>query len=177
MSTMPLYDMLAGTLEAVGFTGTSGIMTGIQETILRDILESAIVGKGIVVFHGGCIGVDRFVHNLCLRHGVLVEVFPSSKHDHWVTPPATYAWGRVHEPAPPLKRNRIIAERTVGLVAVPATETEVLRSGTWSTVRYARKVNKPVVLLLPSGAVKLERIYDDEVVTHPADGIVPPDGV
>lgn len=36
-----------------------------------------------------------------------------------------------------------------GMLAAPATDQEILRSGTWAAVRYARKVGVPVHLALP----------------------------
>jgi bifunctional non-homologous end joining protein LigD len=37
---------------------------------------------------------------------------------------------------------------------LPAEPEEQLRSGTWSTVRFAKKQGKPVFLILPDGTVK-----------------------
>ncbi len=46
-----------------------------------------------------------------------------------------------------LDRNlRLVAECDV-LVAAPLTDAEVRRSGTWATVRYARRRGVPVVML------------------------------
>jgi hypothetical protein len=33
---------------------------------------------------------------------------------------------------------------------------EVVRSGTWATVRYARNWEKPITLLMPDGTIKQE---------------------
>ena len=46
-----------------------------------------------------------------------------------------------------LARNRRIVAQCTVLVAAPLTDKEELRSGTWATVRYARKAGKPVVML------------------------------
>lgn len=51
----------------------------------------------------------------------------------------------------PLDRNKYIVSHSHGLIAFPSTDTEVLRSGTWATIRYARKTKKPVLYVLPSG--------------------------
>jgi len=39
------------------------------------------------------------------------------------------------------------------MIATPGEVDEQLRSGTWSTVRFARKQGKPVHVILPDGRV------------------------
>jgi predicted Rossmann fold nucleotide-binding protein DprA/Smf involved in DNA uptake len=150
----------------VGFSGTAGEMTRPQRAALTAFFINRVVEKDSIVFHGGCVGVDQYVHSLCLKHGVLVEVFPSVKHDHWFVPAGSYSWGRVHEAMLPLERNHVIAEVPARLVAVPETETMVLRSGTWATVRYALKANRPVILILPNGSIRMENEDARGVLTH-----------
>jgi hypothetical protein len=48
-----------------------------------------------------------------------------------------------------LDRNRDIVDNCDLLIATPKETTEVLRSGTWSTVRYAKKIGKPIVIIEP----------------------------
>ena len=47
------------------------------------------------------------------------------------------------QPLPPLVRNHEIVDVLTGkedrFIATPAEEAEILRSGTWSTIRYARR--------------------------------------
>ncbi len=43
------------------------------------------------------------------------------------------------------------------LGACPRSAEEETRSGTWPTVRYARKQGKPVYLVLPDGEVRVEK--------------------
>jgi len=50
-------------------------------------------------------------------------------------------------------RNRDIVDETDQLVAAPKG-LEYLRSGSWSTVRYARKQGKPVTLVRPDGLIE-----------------------
>jgi predicted Rossmann fold nucleotide-binding protein DprA/Smf involved in DNA uptake len=60
-----------------------------------------------------------------------------------------------HPPKPPgtakelLARNRDIVAAVDVLLATPRTAKEVLRSGTWATIRYARKAHVRVLLLEP----------------------------
>ena len=53
----------------------------------------------------------------------------------------------VKEPQPYLQRNHNIVNECDMLVAFPSTSNEVLRSGTWSTIRYAKKAKKPVEII------------------------------
>lgn len=54
---------------------------------------------------------------------------------------------------PYLQRNKVIVDRCGVLVAAPGEAQEQLRSGTWSTIRYARRVGRPVIMVLPDGTV------------------------
>jgi hypothetical protein len=52
--------------------------------------------------------------------------------------------------------DNIVAETDV-LVATPAQTTEVMRgSGTWATIRYARRREKPRILIWPNGSATKE---------------------
>ena len=50
-------------------------------------------------------------------------------------------------PAAMLARDRDIANICDVLIAAPRTDKEVLRSGTWATIRYAKQCHKPVIML------------------------------
>lgn len=52
---------------------------------------------------------------------------------------------------PPLDRNRDIVDGCFMLVAFPAGTAEEQRSGTWATVRYARKVKRNITICWPDG--------------------------
>lgn len=55
----------------------------------------------------------------------------------------------LREPAEYLDRNHAIVDECSVLIAAPRSLTEEQRSGTWATVRYARKMGRPVVILDP----------------------------
>ena len=55
-----------------------------------------------------------------------------------------------------LKRNRAIVKRSDILIATPGQREEILHSGTWSTVRYARKKGIPIWKIYPNGIVETE---------------------
>jgi predicted Rossmann fold nucleotide-binding protein DprA/Smf involved in DNA uptake len=54
-------------------------------------------------------------------------------------------------------RNKVIVRETEILIAVPAETMEQHRSGTWSTVRYARKLERAVCIIRPDGTLIHER--------------------
>ena len=54
-----------------------------------------------------------------------------------------------------LQRNKDVVDSSDTLVAFPRTYEEQLRSGTWSTIRYARKKNKTIVIIYPNGTKKV----------------------
>lgn len=50
-----------------------------------------------------------------------------------------------------LARNRDIVDETEILIACPGHMHEELRSGTWSTIRYAVKIQRPHIIIWPDG--------------------------
>jgi hypothetical protein len=62
----------------------------------------------------------------------------------------------IRAPKAYLTRNKDIVRETDILIAAPAETEEQIRFGTWSTVQYARKLGKPVFVILPDGTVQLD---------------------
>lgn len=107
--------------------------------------------------HGGCVGADHEAHNLLLTRqmGFRVEIYPASDVD-WKY--VSRDKGAIkYPPAPALERNREIVNRSQILLAAPKTNSQVLRSGTWSTVRYAIGRGVPVLLLKREGGYEVFR--------------------
>jgi predicted Rossmann fold nucleotide-binding protein DprA/Smf involved in DNA uptake len=52
------------------------------------------------------------------------------------------------QPKSYLERNKDIVNSCEQLIACPLTQEEELRSGTWATIRYARKTNKHILLFI-----------------------------
>lgn len=106
--------------------------------------------------HGCCVGADEAFDQAvrAIRGAHRVTHLPSI-HYH---PPYTkrfvfkfeaLAIDRVHDERDYLDRNREMVDACDTLVACP-DGPEQLRSGTWSTVRYARKRGLQVVIIYPS---------------------------
>lgn len=132
----------------VGFTGTQTGCTDAQREALRRVLSIYRVEE---MHHGDCIGADADAHALAREAGVCVVLHPPTI-DAKRAFCAMLAGETVHDARPYLDRNHRIVDATEWLVACPKEETGwALRSGTWATVRYARKRGRVVVIVRPSG--------------------------
>jgi hypothetical protein len=144
----------------IGFTGTQKGMTRLQKEALVVVLveeeEKEFIGE---FHHGDCIGADEEAHKIVGGKGgdqlvgqflVKIVVHPPSN----PTKRAYCVGTEMKDHRPYLVRNRDIVDQTDMLIAAPQSEKEEVRSGTWYTVRYARKKKKRVVLILPNGEIK-----------------------
>lgn len=139
----------------IGFTGTREGMSRAQEEQLRYVIAvvrtaDKLMDMATTEFHqGGAPGADRAAAIVARDYGCEVHWHPSPGvllTEVMKTDPAavTDEW---HEVFPPLTRNRNIVANAHWLVAAPRSDVEELRSGTWATIRYARKAVKPVLQL------------------------------
>jgi predicted Rossmann fold nucleotide-binding protein DprA/Smf involved in DNA uptake len=62
----------------------------------------------------------------------------------------------MHPPRSFLERNHDIVDASEVLVAIPKETEEVLRSGTWATIRYAHKLRRRVMIIYPNGFTRSE---------------------
>jgi len=127
-----------------GFTGTRAGMTKRQ----KQALELILCDYSMAAFHhGGCHGADFEAHKIAALH-VARNVHPGDDTSHqWWEQRKEYA--KLHPWKPYLERNHDIVDVCEVLIAAPKSLAEELRSGTWATIRYARKVGKPVIILDP----------------------------
>ncbi len=126
----------------IGFTGTQVGMSGDQ----AHEFISKLTSLGVHEFHhGDCIGADAEAHDLVRTFFPAVRI---------VIHPPIYNTKRafklgdvILDPHDYLTRNKHIVRETECMVATPSSDVEEIRSGTWSTVRYARKTQKVVFVL------------------------------
>ena len=133
----------------IGFTGTQDGMTSEQHIAVIDIVRQ-VSPNG--VHHGDCVGADEEFHRIAQSLRVPIVIHPPDN-------PVKRAWcegGLVKDRKPYLERNHDIVDSVDLLIAAPRTSEEQLRSGTWSTVRYARKIGKSIVIITPNGTVTRE---------------------
>jgi hypothetical protein len=131
-----------------GFTGTHHGMTDAQKATLRTFLAG---GSG-EFHHGDCVGADSEAHDIADAGGYQIVLHPPSNpfRRAFRKVPAE----RVRLEKPYMVRNKDIVLEATTLIATPAEPEEQPRGGTWSTVRFARKQQKVVVLILPDGTIR-----------------------
>lgn len=139
----------------VGFTGTRKRVLPLQRFGLRRLLR-CLFGMGHRRFvHGCCKGADWIATEIAYEMGYVIEGYPSNLRN-FVDVRSIAACDWIHMPRPPLDRNALIIHPAHVVVGVPATEEEEVRSGTWATIRLARKAAKPLVLVYPDGSQTYE---------------------
>lgn len=134
----------------IGFTGTKDGMTEEQINTVNSIFND--FGEANVVFHhGDCIGADADAHKLAVLCNFQIVIHPpiNKKYRAYcdsentiILPPRDY-----------LVRNRHIVENSDLMIATPKG-FERVRSGTWSTIRYAHKKQVPMTIVWPNGSVE-----------------------
>ena len=133
-----------------GFTGTRRGMTKAQRLGLESLFRDLPI---VELHHGDCRGADEEAHDLARAWAlVIVGHPPIDSKDR-----AFCEFDAVETPLPFLKRNTEIVRVADVLIAAPKEEKDVLRSGTWATVREARRKGKLIYLLMPYGEVEFKR--------------------
>ena len=140
-------------MSAVGFTGTRAGLTAKQRVGLSVVLEHLRTSHS-AFHHGDCIGADAEAAVIAQRLGYRIHVHPAevAKGKRAFTPAVQY-----YPILLPLQRNRNIVDACDVLVACPRFTHEEQRSGTWATIRYARKAGKHVLAVWPDGELEQER--------------------
>lgn len=161
-------------MSIIGFTGSQRGMTNFQKRILKEILEL----KQCTEFaHGDCIGSDAEANEIAFDFGVRIfSIYPplnqrkqahcfpvteiQSKYDgqfrsviyRGIT--IQVRWFTKDEY---LARNKKIVDHSQWMIACPKEHQHSIRSGTWSTIRYAWKIKKDLTIIPP-----IEREEDDK---------------
>lgn len=145
-------------MTKLGFTGTQLGMTDIQAQIVFDemMLFGQEPGEEVTeAHHGCCVGADAQFDAMLAYMDKSVVV-----HGHPPLNTGKMAKGLycdvMHPPLEYLVRNRAIVDAVDTLFATPKGEEE-LRSGTWSTVRYARRKGINIRIVMPNGNMRFER--------------------
>jgi hypothetical protein len=137
-------------VSALGVTGRSRAMPDEQAFALARLLIEA---PEYELHHGDCVGADAAAHAVWRMLGRRVVVHPpdGEKNRAWCE------GDEAREPAPPLVRDEAIARESARLIACPeGAERSYPRSGTWATVRRARRLGRPVTIVWPDGSVEVE---------------------
>ena len=136
----------------VGFTGTRHGMSEAQQAVFKKLVDAKEFSE---FHHGMCVGSDKQAHDY-------IEQIKVKKNAKIVGHPPRFKGSFADCKCDVLRktdeylvRNRNIVEQTDVLVATPDTKEKV-RSGTWSTVRHARKKGKKIYIIHKNGRVTIE---------------------
>ncbi len=137
-------------VKTIGFTGTRHGMTDLQAVMFEGLCS------GIDVFrHGSCKGSDvqaarivrrthiKPVHIIAHPGPEVDDCRELSGVDNEVLP------GKTH-----FARNRDIVFYSDHIIATPADMEEQKFGGTWYTIKYAVKMDKPVTIIWPDGSLE-----------------------
>ena len=134
----------------IGFTGARIGMTRLQRQMLETLLYMYPPDE---VDHGDCIGADEEFHNIVRKmFGKDVTII-----GHPPTNPKYRAFcifDEIFPERPYLERNRDIVDSSKFLLGAPYSKSSVLRSGTWSTIRYAKSILRPHIIIFGDGTVQ-----------------------
>lgn len=138
----------------LGITGTQDGLTEAQFLSLKKFLLNA---PEVTEIHGGdCIGFDA--ECIVLAKEVRPDIRTVGHPPINPKKRAFLTYDELRGEKDYHSRNHDIVDETDIMLACPkGPEYDAdgkwigLRSGTWSTVRYARKRNKPIVIIMPDG--------------------------
>lgn len=145
----------------IGFTGTRYGMTNAQRRVVDFTLADIIGGDvklRVVAHHGDCVGADAKFHELARQYGCAVCIHPPTDTTRAANIPECVNLDGTRvvrlAPLPYMARNREIVDASDFVIATPAEMVEQERGGTWSTICYARRAGKRLVVVYPDGTTK-----------------------
>lgn len=136
----------------LGFTGAQTGMAHEQRISVDSFFANTPVSA---LHHGGCIGADFDAHVIASEIGLDIVIHPpidTKKIAQDLDGPTVID---VRKPRDYLARNQDIVDDCEHLLAAPSGKERV-RSGTWATVRRARKAGKPITIIYPDGTIERE---------------------
>ncbi len=136
----------------IGFTGTRADKVNRERiAVLQDTVTSYLKEATLAV-HGGATGMDYIFHMICWHHIIPTRIRYGTDTVKYTKYVLMGGGSRkaVEEinPKPYLQRNRDIVNDCDILIAVPIDkDVEEVRSGTWMTIRLARKAGKQIIII------------------------------
>jgi hypothetical protein len=140
---------------SIGFTGTAeGATTWQMDALAHAFAMLQKSGAQLESFHhGDCVGADEQAHKVACTFQFHITIHPplnDKKRANCVgdiiLPEKDY-----------IERNHDIVDASDVMFATPKSKDEELRSGTWTTIRYAQKQvlkagsNKRLIIIWPDG--------------------------
>lgn len=137
----------------IGFTGTRAGLTEAQAKTLSAWLKTLLSHGAAAAVHGDCVGADAEFDALCAGLGMDRVCRPCDLPEFRAQTGAK----SIAAPEPPLDRNKRIVEDATLMLACPFGRKERYRgSGTWATIRAARRAERPLILVYPDGGDAVE---------------------
>jgi len=133
----------------LGFTGTQRGMTEDQHVAVESLMRVLDIGH---VHHGDCVGADADFHELAEARNARIEIHPPFDSEKRAWCKGDILWPEYDY----MKRNQHIVDCSDVLIATPGEMSEVLRSGTWSTIRRARQKGIRIFIVTPDGHINEE---------------------
>lgn len=127
----------------VGFTGTRKGMDVSQKNQVEAFLSRSRV---VQAHHGDAIGADANFHEICVKLGIPIVIHPPVKQEGRAN---CIPFVRTLPEKPFIERDREIVDTVEVLLATPRSNKEELRSGTWASIRYAKKKGKILHIFYP----------------------------
>lgn len=145
--TSKFPETINGSTITVGFTGTRAIEKISEKRLFelhKELLKIDVSNNEPIFVHGGAQGMDEYFHNIVINivdsqvKVIFAKGMERELEGEYETLPSK----------PPLERNTDIVDMCDILIAVPIDpEVEEQRSGTWATIRYAKKMGKKIVMI------------------------------
>ncbi len=124
----------------VGFTGTQLGMSQKQRDALRKLLTRLGPRE---LHHGDCIGADAEANEIAIDLGIRTIGHPPKN-------PKKRAYCECnmwYAPKEYIQRNHLMVDMCDHIIVAPKSDTQIIRSGTWATYRYAIKHERPTTIL------------------------------
>jgi hypothetical protein len=140
----------------IGFTGNRKGFTHAQSKAIDKVFNSLSAQTIEEAHHGDCIGSDTDFHFFVRDRYNNAKIV--------VHPPVNssmraFCHGDViREQKDYLVRNKDIVKESDLIIATPGEKGEKLRSGTWSTIRDAKRNNKPIIIVFPDGKLSIKNV-------------------
>lgn len=140
-------EQLYKSIDIVAFTGTQEGMTKLQRKAFRTLLWEM---EPKVLIHGDCIGADAQAHDIAVKFEIEVWIRPC-----WIRAKRAFKEGKLlADPEDPIERNHKMVDQSHAVIGCPKQVEPQLRSGTWATLRYARKRDSLRWIVYPDGSVQ-----------------------
>jgi len=161
-NSFPVSRGKVGAGEAViGFTGSRYEPIEAQREALLSALIGFREGGALWMHNGDCEGSDAYAGRAWRTIGGKLHLHPPTDPKRRAFLPSDFS-----EPLRPyLQRNGNIVRACTALVATPREFVEQQRGGTWSTIRLARSLKRPTMIILPNGKWHTENWSHDVKVT------------